>query len=76
MGGRLAGVVPDYPDPQALAGFYSQLLGLPITRVDEDWVDISDGKTICLSFQYAPAPAAPLARSGLPAAVPHRRHSR
>ena len=53
MIGRLAGVVLDCPDPQALAAFYSQLLGLPITRVDGDWVDISDGKTICLSFQQA-----------------------
>ena len=54
MIGRLAGVVLDCPDPQALAAFYSELLGLPITRVDGDWVDISDGKTICLSFQHAP----------------------
>jgi catechol 2,3-dioxygenase-like lactoylglutathione lyase family enzyme len=37
-----------------LAAFYSQLLGLPITRVDGDWVDISDGKTTTLSFQHAP----------------------
>jgi catechol 2,3-dioxygenase-like lactoylglutathione lyase family enzyme len=54
MIGQLAGVVLDCPDPQALAAFYSELLGLPITRVDGDWVDISDGKTICLSFQHAP----------------------
>ena len=54
MIGRLAGVVLDCPDPQALAAFYSELLGLPIARVDGDWVDISDGKTVCLSFQHAP----------------------
>jgi hypothetical protein len=27
---------------------------MPITRVDGEWIDISDGKTICLSFQHAP----------------------
>jgi catechol 2,3-dioxygenase-like lactoylglutathione lyase family enzyme len=54
MIGRLAGVVLDCPDPHALAAFYSELLGLPITRVDGDWVDISDGEAICLSFQLAP----------------------
>jgi hypothetical protein len=31
MIGRLAGVVLDCPDPHALAAFYSELLGLPIT---------------------------------------------
>jgi len=54
MIGRLAGVVIDCPDPHALAAFYSDLLSLPVTRVDGDWVDISDGKTICVSFQQAP----------------------
>jgi catechol-2,3-dioxygenase len=52
--GRLAGVVLDCPDPHALAGFHSQLLGLPITKVDRDWVDIGHGTTTCLSFQHAP----------------------
>ena len=54
MTGRLAGVVLDCPDPQALAGFHPQLLGLPITRVDGGWVDVSDGKAVCLSFQLEP----------------------
>jgi catechol-2,3-dioxygenase len=54
MIGRLGGVVLDCPDPRALAAFYSELLGLPITRVDADWVDLSDGKATCLSFQHAP----------------------
>jgi catechol 2,3-dioxygenase-like lactoylglutathione lyase family enzyme len=58
MIGRLSSVVLDCPDPQALARFYSELLGLPITRVDGDWVDISDGKTT-LSFQDAPDHIAP-----------------
>jgi catechol 2,3-dioxygenase-like lactoylglutathione lyase family enzyme len=53
MIGRLAGVVLDCPDPKALAAFYSELLGLPVMRVDGDWADVGDGKTICLSFQQA-----------------------
>ncbi len=54
MIGRLAGVVLDCPDPKALASFYSELLGLPITNSDAKWADVSDGKTICVSFQHAP----------------------
>ena len=53
MIGRLSSVVLDCPDPHALAGFYSELLGLPVTRVDGGWIDISDGTTT-LSFQEAP----------------------
>jgi hypothetical protein len=52
MIGRLGGVVLDCPDPKALAEFYSELLGLPIKGVDEDWADIGDDR-ICLSFQRA-----------------------
>ena len=37
----------------AWRGFYSELLGLPVTRVAGDWVDIGDGQ-IRLSFQHAP----------------------
>jgi catechol 2,3-dioxygenase-like lactoylglutathione lyase family enzyme len=54
MIGQLSSVVFDCPDPHALAHFYSELLGLPITRVDGDWVDIGDGQARCLSFQHAP----------------------
>lgn len=54
MIGRLSSVVLDCPDPPALARFYSQLLGLPVTRTDDDWVDISDGRGVRLSFQQAP----------------------
>jgi hypothetical protein len=72
MIGRLAGVVLDYPDPQAPAAFHSELLGPPITKVDEDWVDIRHSKTICLSFQHAPDHQPPtLARPSLPTTVPH-----
>src|SRR5215471_13269539 len=53
MTGRLSSVVFDCSDPHRLAHFYSELLGLPVTRVDGDWVDIGDGQTR-LSFQHAP----------------------
>lgn len=54
MIGQLSSVVLDCRDPHALARFYSELLGLPIIRVDGDWVDIGDGRTSRLSFQHAP----------------------
>jgi catechol 2,3-dioxygenase-like lactoylglutathione lyase family enzyme len=55
MIGRLHHVVLDCPDPAALAGFYSRLLGQPITYQDDNWVvvaanDVSSG----LAFQLAP----------------------
>jgi catechol 2,3-dioxygenase-like lactoylglutathione lyase family enzyme len=54
MHGRLHHVVLDCPDPAGLAGFYSRLLGQPITYQSEDWVvvaanDASSG----LAFQLA-----------------------
>jgi catechol 2,3-dioxygenase-like lactoylglutathione lyase family enzyme len=54
MIGRLGSVVIDCPDPRGLARFYSELLGLPITGEDDDWVDIGDGSGTTLSFQLAP----------------------
>jgi catechol-2,3-dioxygenase len=54
MGGRLSTVVLETRDPQGLARFYSELLGLPITGVDVDWVDIGNPDTTRLSFQQAP----------------------
>lgn len=67
MIGRLSSVVLDCPEPYALARFYSELLGLPITKVDGEWVDIGDAQTGRLSFQHAaehqpprwPDPASP-----------------
>jgi len=44
MIGRLSSAVIDCSDPHGLAHFYSELLGLPVTRVDGDWVDIGDGR--------------------------------
>ena len=37
MIGRPDTVVIDCPDPAALAEFYAELLGLPVTRRDDDW---------------------------------------
>ncbi|MDA2812813.1 VOC family protein [Nocardiopsis sp. RSe5-2] len=54
MGNRLQTVVLEARDPHALARFYSELLGLEVTRTDGDWVDIGDASTTRLSFQHAP----------------------
>ncbi len=55
MIGRLHHVVLDCREPAALAAFYSELLGQPITYRSDDWVvvaanDASSG----LAFQLAP----------------------
>ena len=55
MIGRLHHVVIDCPDPAALAGFYSELLGLPVTFTSADWVVIAhDDTTSGIAFQLAP----------------------
>ncbi|MPZ63824.1 MAG: glyoxalase [Propionibacteriales bacterium] len=55
MIGRLHHVVIDCPDPAVLAAFYSDLLGLPVTYRDEDWVVIAkDDTTSGIAFQRAP----------------------
>lgn len=51
---RLFSVVLDCPDPHALAQFYSQLLGLPISRAEQDWAEIGDDHSGRLSFQRVP----------------------
>jgi catechol 2,3-dioxygenase-like lactoylglutathione lyase family enzyme len=53
--GRLHHVVVDCPDPAALAAFYSELLGLPITWQEHDFVVVSrDGTSSGIAFQLAP----------------------
>ncbi|MEU0091918.1 VOC family protein [Kribbella sp. NPDC006257] len=55
MIGRLHHVVIDCPDPAALARFYSELLGLPLTYESDDWVVIAPSDTNSgLAFQLAP----------------------
>jgi hypothetical protein len=53
--GRLHHLVLDCPDPQALASFYSCLLGDPITFVSDSWVVVStNSQASGLAFQRAP----------------------
>src|SRR5262245_8713159 len=58
--GRLHHVIVDCPDPLALATFYSELLGTPITYSDADFVVVSaDNRTSGLAFQRSPDHRAP-----------------
>ena len=55
MIGRLHHVILDCPDPAALAAFYSELLGLPVTHRSDDWVVVAANETTSgLAFQLAP----------------------
>jgi catechol 2,3-dioxygenase-like lactoylglutathione lyase family enzyme len=55
MIGRMHHVVLDCPNPDALATFYSELLGLPVTYRDQDWVVVAASDTNSgLAFQRAP----------------------
>ena len=48
-------MVVDCPDPAALAEFYAELLGLPVTFRSDDWVVIArDDTTSGIAFQRAP----------------------
>jgi catechol 2,3-dioxygenase-like lactoylglutathione lyase family enzyme len=54
MIGRLHHVVIDCPDPAALAAFYCELLGLPVTYQSEGWVVVAkDDTTSGVAFQLA-----------------------
>jgi catechol 2,3-dioxygenase-like lactoylglutathione lyase family enzyme len=54
MIGRKHHVVIDCPDPEALAAFYAELLGLTVTYQSADWVVVSeDHETSGLAFQLA-----------------------
>jgi catechol 2,3-dioxygenase-like lactoylglutathione lyase family enzyme len=61
MIGELRTVVIDCPDPRALARFYAELLGLPVTYDDEDeWVVIGgQAGQPRVAFQQAPDLHAP-----------------
>jgi catechol 2,3-dioxygenase-like lactoylglutathione lyase family enzyme len=53
--GRLHHVIVDCPDPASLAAFYAELLGLPITWQEHDFVVISrDDTSSGIGFQLAP----------------------
>jgi catechol 2,3-dioxygenase-like lactoylglutathione lyase family enzyme len=53
--GRLHHLIIDCPDPEALATFYSRLLGDPITYRDDDFVVVSTSdRASGLAFQRSP----------------------
>ena len=55
MIGRLHHVIVDCPDPAALAAFYSEVLGLPVTFRSADFVVIArDDTSSGVAFQLAP----------------------
>ena len=59
MIGRRHHLIMDCPDPLALATFYSELLGQPITYRSDDFVVVSDDDTTSgLAFQLATRPPA------------------
>ncbi len=60
MIGRLHHLSFDCPDPLALARFWSDLLGQPITYQSDTWVVVAaDDHTSGLAFQLAPDHRAP-----------------
>jgi catechol 2,3-dioxygenase-like lactoylglutathione lyase family enzyme len=60
MIGRRHHVVLDCPDPAALAAFYAELLGQPVTYASDDWVVVAANDTSSgLAFQLAPDHRAP-----------------
>ena len=48
---RLQVVALDCPDPEALAAFYSAVLGTPSRRTDDDWVQLAPAGGTPLAFQ-------------------------
>ncbi len=55
MIGRLHHVIVDCPDPPALAAFYSELLGLPVTWREPDFAVVARNETSSgVAFQLAP----------------------
>lgn len=55
MIGRMHHVIIDCPDPAALAAFYSELLGLPVTYSSADFAVVAaSDRASGLGFQLAP----------------------
>jgi len=48
---RLQVIALDCPDPPALAAFYSGVLGAPVERTDDDWVQLAPASGTPLAFQ-------------------------
>jgi catechol 2,3-dioxygenase-like lactoylglutathione lyase family enzyme len=57
---KLGVVVLDTPDPAGSAAFYSKLLGVEVSDVDDDWVSLEGAANgLRLAFQLAPNLIAP-----------------
>ena len=48
---RLQVIALDCRDPAALAAFYSGVLGAPVERTDDDWVQLAPAGGTALAFQ-------------------------
>ncbi len=60
MIGRRHHIVVDCPDPTILAGFYAELVGLPVTYESQDWVVVAENEhSSGFAFQRAPDHQAP-----------------
>jgi catechol 2,3-dioxygenase-like lactoylglutathione lyase family enzyme len=60
MIGRMHHLIIDCPDPAALAAFYSELIGQPVTYSSPDFVVVAaNDRTSGLGFQLAPGNRAP-----------------
>jgi catechol 2,3-dioxygenase-like lactoylglutathione lyase family enzyme len=64
-------IVIDTDDPARLSRFYSELLGMPVVREDEEWVSIRDDAGRVLAFQLAINHRPPTLSSG---EVPQQYH--
>jgi catechol 2,3-dioxygenase-like lactoylglutathione lyase family enzyme len=70
----LAATTISSPEPRRLAGFYAGLLGWPVTKADDGWVELSaPGGGPGLSFHDEPAYQPPVwpARPGRPQMQSH-----
>jgi catechol-2,3-dioxygenase len=54
MIGRIRSVVVDCKDPNALATFYSSMIGGTVEAKDDTWVVLTDPDGRRLAFQYSP----------------------
>jgi catechol 2,3-dioxygenase-like lactoylglutathione lyase family enzyme len=57
---RLQVVALDCPDPEALAAFYSAVLGAPVESRDDDWVQLAPRGGTPLAFQLVADHRAPV----------------
>jgi catechol 2,3-dioxygenase-like lactoylglutathione lyase family enzyme len=59
MIGNIRSVVVDCRNPQALAGFYQEVLGGTVDKADETWSVLTDPTGRRLAFQLSPEHEAP-----------------